>query len=197
MRLPAKPARHQRPTNASIITRAPRNHYPQHPLPFASPSSPRGGFGALSSGAFIEKEKRGQRGTGPSPAHTAYSHSFIIPMSTQRFSRQAWQCRRLSLVILQSPLNGQVNIAFLFMLLLQGNRKTPRVTPCCLRCTGGRSKQQDGEMGARIQLQAAKCWRKAAGSTRGTALTQRPSARLGSWKGSPWKAAAVCVHVWV
>lgn len=42
-----------------------------------------------------------------------------MPMSTQRFSRQAWQCRRLSLVILQSPLKGQVNIAFLFMLLLE------------------------------------------------------------------------------
>lgn len=47
-----------------------------------------------------------------------HSHSFIMPMSTQRLSRQAWQWRRLSLVMRQSPLKGQVNSAFRFMLRL-------------------------------------------------------------------------------
>lgn len=61
----------------------------------------------------------------------AYSHSFIMPMSMHRFSRHAWQCRRLSLVILQSPLNGHVNIAFLFMLLLEENKTQNIVTLAC------------------------------------------------------------------
>lgn len=46
-------------------------------------------------------------------------NSFIMPMSTQRLSRQAWQCRRLSLVMRQSPLKGQVNRALRFMLRLK------------------------------------------------------------------------------
>lgn len=41
-----------------------------------------------------------------------------MPMSTQRLRRQAWQWRRLSLVMRQSPLKGQVNSAFRFMLRL-------------------------------------------------------------------------------
>lgn len=46
-------------------------------------------------------------------------HSFIMPMSTQRLSRQAWQWRRLSLVMVQLPLNGQVKEALRFILRLQ------------------------------------------------------------------------------
>ncbi|XP_025786294.1 vitamin D3 receptor [Puma concolor] len=51
-----------------------------------------------------------------------HSHSFIMPMSTQRLSRHAWQWRRLSLVMRQSPLKGQVNSAFRFMLRLPRER---------------------------------------------------------------------------
>lgn len=65
------------------------------------------------------------QGSFPEAGH---SHSFIIPMSTQRLSRQAWQCRRLSLVMWQSPLKGQVNMAFLFMLLLEKSRKRVKTT---------------------------------------------------------------------
>lgn len=46
------------------------------------------------------------------------SHSFIMPMSMQRLRRQAWQWRRLSLVMVQLPLNGQVKEALRFMLRL-------------------------------------------------------------------------------
>lgn len=46
------------------------------------------------------------------------SHSFIMPMSMQRFRRQAWQWRRLSFVMVQLPLNGQVKEALRFMLRL-------------------------------------------------------------------------------
>lgn len=45
-------------------------------------------------------------------------HSFIMPMSTQRFSRQAWQWRLLSLVMVQLPLKGHVKVALRFMLRL-------------------------------------------------------------------------------
>lgn len=48
------------------------------------------------------------------------SHSFIMPMSMQRLRRQAWQWRRLSLVMVQLPLNGQVKEALRFMLRLRG-----------------------------------------------------------------------------
>lgn len=47
------------------------------------------------------------------------SHSFIMPMSMQRLRRQAWQWRRLSLVMVQLPLNGQVKEALRFILRLQ------------------------------------------------------------------------------
>lgn len=46
------------------------------------------------------------------------SHSFIMPMSMQRFRRQAWQWRRLSLVMVQLPLKGQVKEALRFILRL-------------------------------------------------------------------------------
>lgn len=52
------------------------------------------------------------------------SHSFIMPMSTQRLRRQAWQCLRLSLVMVQLPLKGQVKLAFRFILRLS-RAKTP------------------------------------------------------------------------
>lgn len=53
------------------------------------------------------------------------SHSFIMPMSIQRLSLQAWQWRRLSLVMRQSPLKGQVNSAFRFMLRLPRESRNP------------------------------------------------------------------------
>lgn len=54
-----------------------------------------------------------------------HSHSFIMPMSTQRLSRQAWQWRRLSLVMEQLPLKGQVKLAFRFMLrLVEADRQS-------------------------------------------------------------------------
>ena len=53
------------------------------------------------------------------------SHSFIMPMSIQRLSRQAWQWRRLSLVMRQSPLKGQVKSAFRFMLRLPRESRDP------------------------------------------------------------------------
>lgn len=46
------------------------------------------------------------------------SHSFIMPISRQRLSLQAWQWRRLSLVMVQLPLKGQVKLAFRFILRL-------------------------------------------------------------------------------
>lgn len=46
------------------------------------------------------------------------SHSFIMPMSMQRLRRQAWQWRRLSFVMVQLPLKGQVKEALRFMLRL-------------------------------------------------------------------------------
>lgn len=45
-------------------------------------------------------------------------HSFIMPMSMQRLRRQAWQWRRLSFVMVQLPLKGQVKEALRFMLRL-------------------------------------------------------------------------------
>lgn len=41
-----------------------------------------------------------------------------MPMSMHRLRRQAWQWRRLSFVIVQLPLNGQVKEALRFMLRL-------------------------------------------------------------------------------
>lgn len=52
-----------------------------------------------------------------------HSHSFIMPMSTQRFRRQAWQWRRLSLVMVQFPLNGQVKLALRFILRLRDRER--------------------------------------------------------------------------
>lgn len=60
----------------------------------------------------------------PRPRHRN-SHSFIMPMSIQRLSRQAWQWRRLSLVMRQSPLKGQVKSAFRFMLRLPRESRDP------------------------------------------------------------------------
>lgn len=42
-----------------------------------------------------------------------------MPMSTQRFSRHAWQWRLLSLVMVQLPLKGHVKVALRFMLRLR------------------------------------------------------------------------------
>lgn len=50
--------------------------------------------------------------------HLSYLHSFIMPMSTQRLSRHAWQWRLLSLVMVQLPLKGHVKLALRFMLRL-------------------------------------------------------------------------------
>lgn len=55
--------------------------------------------------------------------HSSYLHSFIMPMSTQRLSRHAWQWRLLSLVIVQLPLKGHVKEALRFILRLK-KRKT-------------------------------------------------------------------------
>ena len=46
-----------------------------------------------------------------------------MPMSTQRLSRQAWQCRRLSLVRVQLPLNWQVKLALRNMQRLEGTAR--------------------------------------------------------------------------
>lgn len=48
----------------------------------------------------------------------SYLHSFIMPMSTQRLSRHAWQWRLLSLVMVQLPLKGHVKAALRFILRL-------------------------------------------------------------------------------
>lgn len=50
--------------------------------------------------------------------HLSYLHSFIMPMSTQRLSRHAWQWRLLSLVMVQLPLKGHVKAALRFILRL-------------------------------------------------------------------------------
>lgn len=50
--------------------------------------------------------------------HLSYLHSFIMPMSTQRLSRHAWQWRLLSLVMVQLPLKGHVKLALRFILRL-------------------------------------------------------------------------------
>lgn len=65
----------------------------------------------------------------PSARAPEHSHSFIMPMSTQRLSRHAWQWRRLSLVMRQSPLKGQVNSAFRFMLRLPRERAPATCVP--------------------------------------------------------------------
>lgn len=54
--------------------------------------------------------------------HPSYLHSFIMPMSTQRLSRHAWQWRLLSLVMVQLPLKGHVKEALRFILRLNKSK---------------------------------------------------------------------------
>lgn len=53
-----------------------------------------------------------------------YLHSFIMPMSTQRLSRHAWQWRLLSLVMVQLPLKGHVKEALRFILRLNKSKQS-------------------------------------------------------------------------